>query len=106
MRTPRRRRFSRKRRWRSLWEESRKRSRRSEKRITAAWGDLPDAVVHTTIAKLKAHPDYAAAKAGAVRPALAVVQSLLKIGKLEELQNEHPNALLVPVRAEEARAAI
>ena len=46
------------------------------------WGDFPDVIVQTTIAKLKAHPDYPNAKAGNPESGIRVVSDLLKPGKV------------------------
>jgi hypothetical protein len=46
------------------------------------WRDFPDVVVQTTIAKLKAHPDYPNAKAGDPESGIRVVSDLLKPGKV------------------------
>jgi hypothetical protein len=46
------------------------------------WRDFPDVVVQTTIAKLKAHPDYPNAKAGNPEVGIRVVSDLLKPGKV------------------------
>lgn len=49
----------------------------------APWKDFPDVVVQTTIAKLKAHRDYANAKAGDPESGIRVVSDLLKPGKVK-----------------------
>jgi hypothetical protein len=46
------------------------------------WGDFPDVVVHTTVAKLKAHPDYALAKAGDPEAGIRLAAELLKPEKV------------------------
>jgi hypothetical protein len=46
------------------------------------WRDFPDVVVQTTIAKLKAHPEYPNAKAGNPEAGIRVVSDLLKPGKV------------------------
>jgi hypothetical protein len=46
------------------------------------WGDFPDVIVHTTVAKLKAHPDYALAKAGDPSAAIRLAAELVKPDKV------------------------
>jgi hypothetical protein len=46
------------------------------------WRDFPDVIVQTTIAKLKAHPDYPNAKAGNPEAGIRVVSDLLKPDKV------------------------
>ena len=64
--------------------------------------DFPKVTVHTTIPKLRNHPDYAAAKAGDRRSAARVVADLVKTERIIQLGKAHPNAIVVPVHAEEA----
>src|SRR5258708_20136369 len=46
------------------------------------WGDFPDVVVHTTVSKLKAHPDYASAKAGDPATGIPLALELVKPEKI------------------------
>jgi hypothetical protein len=46
------------------------------------WGDFPDVVVHTTVSKLKAHPDYASAKAGDPDAGIRLALELVKPEKI------------------------
>jgi len=48
------------------------------------WNAFPDITVQTTVAKLKAHPDYGAAKSGDQDAALRVIDQLFKPGKLTD----------------------
>lgn len=52
--------------------------------LRVEWGAFPAVVVHSTIAKLKAHPAYAAAKAGDAFAALALVRGIVKPDKVPE----------------------
>jgi hypothetical protein len=56
------------------------------------WNAFPDITVQTTVAKLKAHPDYDAAKSGDQDAALRVIDQLFKPGKLTDSCD-----LIVPV---------
>lgn len=56
----------------------------------------------TSPAKLKAHPDYEAAKAGDRAAAIRVASALSKADRIQALAADHPGAVLVPVLAEEA----
>jgi DNA repair protein RadC len=56
----------------------------------------------TSPAALKAHPDYEAAKAGDRAAAIRVASALSKADRIQALAADHPGAVLVPVRAEEA----
>jgi hypothetical protein len=57
------------------------------------WNAFPDITVQTTVAKLKAHPDYDAAKSGDQDAALRVIDQLFKSGKLIDSSCD----LVVPV---------
>jgi hypothetical protein len=56
------------------------------------WNGFPDVTVQTTVPKLKAHPDYAAAKSGNPDAAIRVTNELFKPGKVRD-----PCDLVVPV---------
>jgi Phosphoribosyl transferase domain len=56
------------------------------------WDGFPDVTVQTTVPKLKAHPDYAAAKSGNPDAAIRVINQLFKPGKVTD-----PCDLVVPV---------
>ena len=49
----------------------------------APWAEFPDVILHTNGAKLKAHPDYAAAKAGDLASGLKVAEALIRPHKVE-----------------------
>ena len=69
----------------------------------AAWpANFPSVQVQTTLPYLKAHPDYMAAKAGNTAAATKVAAVLVKPAKAAALAAAHPNAILVPVNAQEA----
>ena len=59
----------------------------------------------TSPAKLKSHPDYKVAKAGDSQAAVRVAAAVVKPDKIRALAADHPDAVLVPVRAEEAAGA-
>lgn len=46
------------------------------------WGDFPDVVVHTTVSKLTAHPDYARAKSGDPDAGIRLAADLVKVEKV------------------------
>src|SRR5260221_9448236 len=46
------------------------------------WGDFPDVIVHATVSKLKAHPDYASAKAGDPSAGIRLALELVKPEKI------------------------
>jgi hypothetical protein len=56
------------------------------------WNGFPDIAVQTTVAKLKSHPDYAAAKSGDQDAALRVIAQIFKPGKVTDSCD-----LIVPV---------
>jgi hypothetical protein len=56
------------------------------------WNGFPDVAVQTTVAKLKSHPDYRAAKSGDQDAALRVIDQVFKPGKLTDSCD-----LIVPV---------
>jgi hypothetical protein len=56
------------------------------------WNAFPDVAVQTTVAKLKAHPDYDAAKHGDQDAALRVIAQIFKPGKVTDSCD-----LIVPV---------
>ena len=56
------------------------------------WNAFPDITVETTVAKLKAHPDYDAAKHGDQDAALRVIGQIFKPGKVTDSCD-----LIVPV---------
>jgi hypothetical protein len=48
----------------------------------APWAEFPDVILDTNGATLKAHPGYAAAKAGDAEAALQVAESLVRPDKI------------------------
>ena len=56
------------------------------------WNGFPDVAVQTTVAKLKSHPDYDAAKLGDQDAALRVIAQVFKPGKVTDSCD-----LIVPV---------
>ena len=56
------------------------------------WNGFPDIAVQTTVAKLKSHPDYAAAKSGDQDAALRVIDQIFKPGNVTDSCD-----LIVPV---------
>ena len=48
----------------------------------SAWDAFPDIAIQTTVAKLKAHPDYDVAKSGDQDAALRVIAQVFKPGKI------------------------
>jgi hypothetical protein len=56
------------------------------------WNGFPDVAVQTTVAKLKSHPDYDAAKLGDQDAALGVIAQVFKPGKVTDSCD-----LIVPV---------
>ena len=52
--------------------------------LRVEWDQFPPVVVHSTITKLKAHPAYAAAKAGDLLAALALAKAVIKPEKVAE----------------------
>lgn len=71
--------------------------------VEMAWpNDFPNAILHTNVATLKAHPDYPAAKAGDTMAAMRVVDALVKPDKLRQLAQRYPEAVLLPVLAIES----
>jgi len=74
----------------------------SKEIIPQVWPEsFPRIVGHTTIAKLKAHPDYNAAKGGDIDAAVRLVKDLVKPERLQALKKRHPNAKLLPIIAVE-----
>ena len=63
--------------------------------------DLRDAQIMTSVAALRAHEMYREAKAGSADHAWFVVTALLNPAKLKALHDQHPDAILAPVRARE-----
>jgi hypothetical protein len=63
--------------------------------------DVRDAQIMTSVAALRAHEMYREAKAGSADHAWFVVTSLLNPAKLKALHDQHPDAILAPVRARE-----
>ena len=63
--------------------------------------DLRDAQIMTSVAALRAHEMYREAKAGSADHAWFVVTALSNAVKLKALHDQHPDALLAPVRARE-----
>ena len=59
------------------------------------------AITHTTIAAMRRHPNFAAAKAGDGAAAVALVRDLTDARKVRALAAAHPGAILVPVLAVE-----
>ena len=59
----------------------------------------------TSIARMKSHPDYIAAKSGDITAAYNFIRDLLgksQLKKIQALGRQHPNAILTGVYAEEA----
>lgn len=62
--------------------------------------------VLTTIAKMKANPNYQEAKAGNVEKAADLIDKLITPkheAKIREILSKHPDAVLVPIRAKEQK---
>ncbi|MBP1724400.1 MAG: hypothetical protein H6Q44_2105, partial [Deltaproteobacteria bacterium] len=73
----------------------------------SSWSDKTASVVpHSTIEKLKSHPDYGAAKAGDRRAGLRLARDLMKPEKISELKEslakEKQVIIIAPVRMREA----
>ena len=64
--------------------------------------DFPKSFSHTTVGKVQADPDFAAAKAGDSAAAQRLVDRLTKPERLPELAAKFPGAIVVPVIEEEA----
>lgn len=64
--------------------------------------NFPKLIQQTTIQRMKAQPDYKAAKAGNSVAAVRVAKALMQPDKFTDLQKKYPDAKLVPVHAEEA----
>ena len=68
-----------------------------------AWpDDFPNATTHTTLNKMKSHPDYEAAKAGDIGAAGRVVADLVSPAKIKEMKQRHPDAIVLAPHAMEA----
>jgi hypothetical protein len=63
---------------------------------------FPDIAIHTTISKLKSHPDYGAAKAGDPVAAVKVAAAAVKPEVARKLAGAHPGSILASVHAQEA----
>lgn len=65
--------------------------------------DFPDVVIHTTVRRRDAHPEYAAAKAGDANAALALAIDLIEAEAVASLGRliDRRDALLLPVIADE-----
>ena len=63
---------------------------------------FPDIAIHTTISKLKSHPDYIAAKAGDPIAAVKVAAAAVKPEVARKLAGAHPGSILASVHAQEA----
>lgn len=59
--------------------------------------DFPKLFAHTTIAAMKRHPDYQAAKNGDVQAAERFVAAMVKPERVRELARRYPDAIVVPV---------
>lgn len=59
--------------------------------------DFPKLFAHTTIAAMKRHPDYQAAKNGDVQAAERFVAAMVKPERVRELVRRYPDAIVVPV---------
>lgn len=59
--------------------------------------DFPKLFAHTTIAAMKRHPDYQAAKNGDVQAAERFVAAMVKPERVRELARRYPAAIVVPV---------
>ncbi len=64
---------------------------------------FPTVLGHTSIATLKAHPDYQSAKAGDTRTARRVIKTLIKPERVATLVARFPDAVVVPVLEKESR---
>ena len=64
--------------------------------------DFPKVTIHTTVGKMKSMPGYTAAKAGDTKAAFEIVDSLVKINRMEALGKLHPGAIVVALHGEEA----
>jgi hypothetical protein len=71
--------------------------------VKTAWGEFPNAVMHTSVVALQKHPDYPAAKAGDPEAAIRVTKALVKPDRAAALAANFPDAQLLPVRADEAK---
>ena len=73
------------------------------KLVEMAWpADFPSVILHTNVITMKSHVDYTAAKAGDIRAAKRVVETLAKPDKLRNIVHQHPDAVFLPVLAMEA----
>ena len=63
--------------------------------------DFPNAIIHTSIKKMKADPDYIKAKAGDIESARRLVTKLIKPKKVLELLKKYPDAIIVAPHAVE-----
>ena len=72
--------------------------------IRFSWAkDFPPVTINTSVAAMRAHPDYQAAKNQANREAArSLVVDLAKTDRLLAVAEKHPSAIIVPVHAEEA----
>ena len=64
--------------------------------------DFPKVTPHTNLETLRKHADYKNAKAGDRPSAAKVVADIVKTDRIIQLAKAHPNAIILPVRAEEA----
>ena len=60
---------------------------------------INDVLSHTSIAALRRHPQFTAAKAGDPIAAFAVVRELTRQERITRLASEHPGAIICPVLA-------
>ncbi len=92
-------------RWHSLEDASDREETREQKAVSdpVPWPkSFPNVFQMTTVSKMKSHRDYQAAKSGDAIAAANVVDDLIKPEKLIQLGQRHPNAIVVPVHAQEA----
>jgi hypothetical protein len=61
--------------------------------------DSPKATIHTTIGKLREHPDHTAAKAGDAEAAIRLIEDLIKPDRIAELGKQYPDAMVVSIHA-------
>jgi hypothetical protein len=64
--------------------------------------DFPDVLWHAEQTAISAHPDYKAAKAGDSAAAVRLVDAFINRDKAADLAQKYPEAIILPVHAEEA----
>lgn len=66
--------------------------------ISTIWDDsFPKGFGHTSISYLRRHPEFMDAKNGDIIAAQLTVNKCVKQNRIEDLRNQYPNALLLPV---------